>query len=112
MQTILYFKFNLKQTTVAFCYYWRTKDKKEIDFILKIKKVVLSIEAKLSFEQFKPAAVNYFSEKYGIKKYKVVSLNGKPRSGFQVYPWEVTDEECGKGVELKSSLFPFSSIGC
>jgi uncharacterized protein len=70
-------------------YYWRTKDKKEIDFILKIKKVVLPIEAKLSFEQFKPAAVNYFSEKYGIKKYKVVSLNGKPRSEFQVYPWEV-----------------------
>jgi hypothetical protein len=50
---------------------------------------VLPIEAKLSFEQFKPAAVNYFSEKYGIKKYKVVSLNGKPRSEFQVYPWEV-----------------------
>ncbi len=70
-------------------YYWRTKDKKEIDFILKIKKVVLPIEAKLSFEQFKPVAVNYFSEKYGIKKYKVVSLNGKPRSEFQVYPWEV-----------------------
>jgi predicted AAA+ superfamily ATPase len=70
-------------------YYWRTKDRKEIDFILKIKKVVLPIEAKLSFEQFKPAAVNYFSEKYGIKKYKVVSLNGKPRSEFQVYPWEV-----------------------
>ncbi|MFZ3137894.1 MAG: ATP-binding protein [Thermodesulfovibrionales bacterium] len=70
-------------------YYWRTKDKKEIDFILKIKKVLLPIEVKLSFEQFKPAAVNYFSEKYGIKKYKVVSLNGKPRSEFQVYPWEV-----------------------
>jgi len=62
---------------------------------------VLPIEAKLSFEQFKPATVNYFSEKYGIRKYKVVSLNGKPRSEFQVYPWEVTDEERGKGVELK-----------
>jgi uncharacterized protein len=70
-------------------YYWRTKDKKEIDFILKIKKEVLPVEAKLSFEQFKPAAINYFTEKYGIKKYKVVSLNGKPRSEFQVYPWEV-----------------------
>ncbi len=71
-----------------FVYYWRTKDKKEIDFIIKIKNDILPIEVKLNFEQFKPAAVNYFIEKYRLKKYKVVGLDGKPKNEFQVYPWE------------------------
>lgn len=69
-------------------YYWRTKDKKEIDFILRIKNDVLPVEVKLSFEQFRPAAVNYFTEKYSIRKYKVVGLDGKPKNEFQVYPWD------------------------
>ena len=70
-------------------YYWRTKDKKEIDFILRIKTNVIPIEVKLSFEQFRPAAVNYFTEKYGLKKYMVVGLDGKPKNEFQVYPWKL-----------------------
>lgn len=70
-------------------YYWRTKDKKEIDFIVRIKKDVLPVEVKLHFEQFRPTAVNYFTEKYGLKKYKVVGLDGKPKNEFQVYPWEI-----------------------
>lgn len=70
-------------------YYWRTKDKKEIDFIIRIKKNVLPVEVKLNFEQFRPAAVSYFTGKYGLKKYKVVGLDGKPKNEFQVYPWEV-----------------------
>jgi len=69
-------------------YYWRTKDKKEIDFIIKIKKDLLPVEVKLSFEQFRPTAISYFTEKYGLKKYKVVGLDGKPKNEFQVYPWE------------------------
>ncbi len=69
--------------------YWRTKDKKEIDFILRMKKDVLPIEAKINFEQFKPAAINYFTQKFGIKKYKVIGLNGKPKNAFHVYPWEI-----------------------
>jgi hypothetical protein len=70
-------------------YYWRTKDKKEIDFIVRIKKDVLPVEVKLNFEQFKPTAVNYFTEKYGLKKYEVVGLDGRPKNEFQVYPWEI-----------------------
>ena len=70
-------------------YYWRTKDKKEIDFIVRIKKDVLPIEVKLNFEQFRPTAVNYFTQKYGLKKYRVVGLDGKPKNEFQVYPWEI-----------------------
>ncbi|MBI4825359.1 MAG: ATP-binding protein [Nitrospirae bacterium] len=70
-------------------YYWRTKDGKEIDFILRIKKSLLPVEVKLNFEQFRPTAVNYFNEKYSLKKYKVAGLDGKRKNEFQVYPWEL-----------------------
>lgn len=70
-------------------YYWRTKDRKEIDFIVRIKKDILPVEAKLNFEQFRPTAVNYFTEKYGLKAYRVVGLDGKPKNEFQAYPWEI-----------------------
>ncbi len=70
-------------------YYWRTKDKKEIDFIVRIKKDILPVEVKLNFEQFRHSAVNYFMKKYGLKKYKVVGIDGEPKNEFQVYPWEM-----------------------
>jgi uncharacterized protein len=70
-------------------YYWRTKDRKEIDFIVRIKKDILPVEAKLNFEQFRPSAVNYFTEKYDLKAYRVVGLDGKPKNEFQAYPWEI-----------------------
>ena len=70
-------------------FYWRTKDKKEIDFILRAKNKVLPVEVKLNFAQFNPAAINYFNGKYGIRDYKVVGLNGEPKNNFCVYPWEI-----------------------
>lgn len=70
-------------------FYWRTKDKKEIDFILRIKNSLLPIEAKLNFEQFNPSAIQYFNSHYSIDRYKVVSLKGKPKNKFYVYPWDV-----------------------
>lgn len=70
-------------------FYWRTKDKKEIDFILKIKNAILPIEVKLNFEQFSPLAIGYFNSHYKLKNYKVVSLNGRPKNEFYVYPWDV-----------------------
>lgn len=45
-------------------FYWRTKDKKEIDFILKIRNAILPIEVKLNFEQFNPSAIDYFNSHY------------------------------------------------
>lgn len=78
-----------KKYTHDAIFYWRTKDKKEIDFILKIKSAILPIEAKLHFEQFNPTAMQYFNKHYGIDKYKVVGLNGKPKNEFYVYPWDV-----------------------
>ncbi|MBF0328640.1 MAG: ATP-binding protein [Nitrospirae bacterium] len=69
--------------------YWRTKDKKEIDFVLKIKNDLLPIEVKLNFKQFNPSAIQYFNKHYGIDKYRVVSLNGEPTNKFYVYPWDI-----------------------
>ena len=70
-------------------FYWRTKDKKEIDFILRIKDKVLPIEAKLNAGQFNPSAVNYFNSKYGSEDYSVVCLEGELKDQHFVYPWEV-----------------------
>jgi len=70
-------------------YYWRTKDKKEIDFVLKDRKGTLPIEVKLRFEQFKPAAMTYFMTQYKERNYKVVGLTGAPRDEHQVYPWDI-----------------------
>lgn len=70
-------------------YYWRTMDKKEIDFILKIKNDILPIEAKVNFEQFNKTAVNYFIGHYKLKNYKIVGLRGVPKNEHYVYPWDL-----------------------
>jgi len=69
-------------------FYWRTKDKKEIDFILKMKDSLIPIEVKLNYEQFNPTAIRYFNEHYGIDNYRVVGLNGTPKDQHCVYPWD------------------------
>lgn len=70
-------------------YYWRTADKKEIDFILRFRNAVLPVEAKLNFGQFDATAMNYFKNKYQIQRYLVVALAGdadRPEFG---YPWNI-----------------------
>jgi len=69
-------------------FYWRTKDKKEIDFILKMKDVFIPIEVKLNYEQFNPTAIKYFNEHYDIDNYRVVGLNGTRKDQRYVYPWD------------------------
>ncbi len=70
-------------------YYWRTKDKKEIDFILKDKKNVVPFEVKLNFERFNSRVINYFNEKYNIKKGGVVGLDGELKNNSYFYPWNL-----------------------
>jgi len=71
-------------------YYWRTKDKKEIDFILKYKENVIPIETKLNFASISTSAVKYFIEKYNLNKYYFVSLRGeKGTNQHFIYPWEI-----------------------
>jgi len=70
-------------------FYWRTKDKKEIDFILRIKNEVLPLEVKLNFEQFSRTAIDYFCRHYGTSKYKIVGLNGQQKNDAYIYPWDL-----------------------
>ena len=68
-------------------FYWRTKDKKEIDFILKIKNKILPIETKLNFDRFNSTAIKYFNKKYKLKNYKVIGLEGDLQNNFYFYTW-------------------------
>ena len=70
-------------------FHWRTKDKKEIDFILKVKNRILPVEAKINAEQFNPSAINYFNKHYGIKEFKVVCLRGRLKNRNYIYPWDI-----------------------
>lgn len=70
-------------------YYWRTADKKEIDFILRHNNEIFPIEAKLNFNQFDATAMNYFTRKYQIKKYAVLALSGEMNKDEFVYPWSI-----------------------
>lgn len=69
--------------------YWRTMDKKEVDFILVVKNKILPIEVKINFEQFNPTAINYFKEKYKINEHRLIALNGDLKDRFCIYPWEI-----------------------
>lgn len=69
-------------------HFWRTSDKKEIDFVVKDKNILLPIEAKLNFFKANASAMKYFSAEYGIHEYKTVSLYGKREDKTATaYPW-------------------------
>jgi len=70
-------------------FYWRTQDKKEVDFILRSGKNIIPIEAKLSFPRNIPTGIHTWREIFGVENYLVVGLNGTPgESGF-IYPWQL-----------------------
>lgn len=73
-------------------YYWRTKDKKEIDFILRVKNDVMPMEVKLNFEQFSRTAIDYFCRHYETATYKVVGLNGQKKDTKYIYPWDISEK--------------------
>jgi hypothetical protein len=77
----------VKKYGQAFVFYWRTKDKKEIDFILRIKNDVIPV--KLNFEQFSRTAMDYFCRHYETDNYKVVGLNGQQKDKAYIYPWDI-----------------------
>jgi predicted AAA+ superfamily ATPase len=79
----------IKKYPAESVYYWRTKDKKEIDFILNVWNGLLPIEVKLNFEQFTPTAIRYFTQRYQINQFRVVGLNGIPKDERFIYPWGV-----------------------
>lgn len=68
-------------------YYWRTKDKKEIDFILKDKRKVIPIEVKLNFTRFNAKPINYFNDKYELDDYRITGFDGELKNKNYIYPW-------------------------
>ena len=79
----------VKKYTKDNIYFWRTKDKKEIDFIVKDKNTILPIEAKLNFSRADLAPINYFSKHYKPKKYIIAGFDGKKTQKEHRYPWEM-----------------------
>lgn len=69
--------------------FWRTKDKKEIDFILKIRNKIIPVETKVNFNSFSKSSIEYFSKKYNLKQHYCVGLKGKRKKNF-IFPWELS----------------------
>jgi len=70
-------------------YYWRTKSRLEIDFILKQGDKLLPIEAKLNFFQFQNAPFRAFARNYGTSDHRMVALEGDRTINNGFYPWEL-----------------------
>ena len=69
-------------------FYWRTKDKKEIDFILRQNNTILPVEVKYNFSRFSKTAINYFLTKYHLKDYRVIGFEGDLNQEQFMYLWE------------------------
>jgi len=69
--------------------YWRTKDGKEIDFIVKDKNALLPVEAKLNFNRANLGAIKYFLKHYNLKKYIIAGFDGQKAQKEYRYPWEI-----------------------
>ena len=69
--------------------FWRTKDKKEIDFIVKDRNEITPIEVKLNFRSFRFGHMKYFIEQYLSKEYLVIGLRGDKNQKQFYYPWEI-----------------------
>jgi predicted AAA+ superfamily ATPase len=67
--------------------YWRTKDKREIDFILRQGNDILPLEAKTNFDRSNEATMKYFTTKYSLTKWHIVGLKGSPRQEHDTHPW-------------------------
>ncbi|MBI4272535.1 DUF4143 domain-containing protein, partial [Candidatus Uhrbacteria bacterium] len=69
--------------------YWRTKDKQEIDFILREGNEATSIEVKLNFARFKEKPFEIFEKRYHVKKKFFIALGGQRTRSIDTYPWEI-----------------------
>ncbi|GAB4219229.1 MAG: ATP-binding protein [Candidatus Microgenomates bacterium] len=69
-------------------YYWRNKNQKEIDFIVKKRGEILPIEVKMSFSNPNLKTITSFCRRYKVNDFKIVGL-GKKTKKYDVYPWEI-----------------------
>jgi len=73
-------------------YYWRTQDKKEIDFIIEEKHGLVPLEVKLNAAALNYTALKYFSSQYECRQAFCISLEGILPVGKMevenIKPWE------------------------
>lgn len=73
-------------------HYWRTKDKREIDFVVNLPGVLLPLEVKTQFPKSIPTQVDYFNNNYPKETdgntRKLIGLNGQPSDGM-IFPWQI-----------------------
>lgn len=83
----------VKKFGVDQIHYWRTKDKKEIDFIISLPDALVPIEVKTQFPKSIPAQVDYFIDNYPKEtagnKHKLIGLNGLPSADGMIFPWQI-----------------------
>lgn len=73
-------------------YYWRTQDKKEIDFVIEERYGLVPMEVKINAAALNYTALKYFSSQYEPKQAFCISLEGTPPPGKMavesIKPWE------------------------
>lgn len=73
-------------------YYWRTQDKKEIDFIVEEKHGLVPLEVKINAGALNYTALKYFSSTYEAQQAFCISLEGTLPTGkiavTTIKPWE------------------------
>ncbi|MCL5408808.1 MAG: ATP-binding protein [Candidatus Omnitrophica bacterium] len=74
--------------------FWRTADKKEIDFILLQKDKKIPIEAKLNFLQANISTLKYFNQNYNSENFYIVALKHSiEKKQNYIYPWDFKNIE-------------------
>jgi uncharacterized protein len=82
----------VKQMRVDDVTFWRTTDKKEIDFVLRRPEGPLPMEVKSHFPRTLPTVFKSFWQVDTLGEntpFLVVSLYGEPTSSQMIYPWQL-----------------------
>ncbi len=75
--------------------YWRTVDRREIDFVVRRPESDLLIEAKLTFPRTMPPILRMAAQAAGgeapgrAEEVRVVGLHGRPAEERMIYPWQL-----------------------
>jgi len=71
--------------------YWRTQDKKEIDFIVNNRNKISPIEVKVNSASLKTTSLKYFAKKYFSKDIYCLSLEGENKNQLIefIFPWDL-----------------------
>lgn len=90
-ETVIFSEF-AKNLGVENLNYWRTQDKKEIDFIINKWNKIIPVETKINAARMNYTPIKYFSSRYKPENAYCISLEGDlPQDRFNVahiYPWE------------------------